>query len=316
MRKANKNKKMMNMNNNIELMFENNITLEDQMLNYLNEFDNMQLNESNNFITIRLIYQDEFIENVNINVSDDFSSISKKFKSILYKHGKFTYRRPFQDEIIKREFPYETLEFLIERGIIEENPTIIFYRKNNKHIRYPYYSFNINNIINGDEIEVEYDSKIYGSGAMTLEFIDVDENTKVKKLKFSKNAPDWRKATIGLNLFGKCINKKCKAFDKEVIYPVGINKKFDFYSDKKNIICPICSKNFLPLTMGFWKCEYQIKGEKLKGGDYEEIDICGKETKGDNFEYYDPNSNDTAFWSNLLIFTGYRQKMKYRKNTI
>ena len=138
----------------------------------------------------------------------------------------------------------------------------------------------------------------------------------MKKLKFSKNAPDWRKATIGLNLFGKCINKKCKAFDKEVIYPVGINKKFDFYSDKKNIICPICSKNFLPLTMGFWKCEYQIKGEKLKGGDYEEIDICGKETKGDNFEYYDPNSNDTAFWSNLLVFTGYRQKMKYRKNTI
>ena len=40
--------------------------------------------------------------------------------------------------------------------------------------------------------------------------------------------------------------------------------------------------------MGFWKCEYQIKGEKFKDGDYEEVDLNGKETNGDDFEYYDP----------------------------
>lgn len=29
--------------------------------------------------------------------------------------------------------------------------------------------------------------------------------------------------------------------------------------------------------MGFFKCEYQIKGEKLKDGEYVEVDINGKE---------------------------------------
>ena len=68
--------------------------------------------------------------------------------------------------------------------------------------------------------------------------------------------------------------------------------------------------------MGFWKCEYQIKGEKFKDGDYEEVDLNGKETNGDDFEYYDPYKSGTTFWSNLMIFTGHRQKMKFRKHTI
>ena len=64
--------------------------------------------------------------------------------------------------------------------------------------------------------------------------------------------------------------------------------------------------------MGFWKCEYQIKGEKFKNREYEEININGKETFGNNFEYFDPISNETTYWSSLIIFTGHRQKMKYR----
>ena len=119
-----------------------------------------------------------------------------------------------------------------------------------------------------------------------------------------------------MNLFGNCINKKCKANNKEVIYKVGINKKFDVFKDKKKIICPICSKNFLPKTMGFWKCEYQIKGEKLNEGDYEDIDINGKETREKYFEYFDPYKTGTISWTSLEIFAGHRQKMKYKKNSI
>ena len=65
--------------------------------------------------------------------------------------------------------------------------------------------------------------------------------------------------------------------------------------------------------MGFWKCEYQIKGEKIKEGDYIEVNINGKETKGDDFEYYDPNENGKTFWSKLIIYVGYRQEMKYKE---
>ena len=121
------------------------------------------------------------------------------------------------------------------------------------------------------------------------------------------------KISIGLNLFGKCLNKKCEAFNAEVIHRVGINKEFDFNSDKREIKCPICAKNCLPSTMGFWKCEYQLKGEKFKDGDYEEVDLNGKETNGDDFEYYDPYKSGATFWSSLKVFTGHRQKMKFRK---
>ena len=115
-----------------------------------------------------------------------------------------------------------------------------------------------------------------------------------------------------MNLFGKCIYEYCEAFNREVIFPVGINVKFDLNKQKKEIICPICHKNFIPLTLGFWKCEYQIKGEKLKNGEYCKVNINGKETKDDNFEYFDANENGTAIWDELIIFACYRQKMKYK----
>ena len=76
---------------------------------------------------------------------------------------------------------------------------------------------------------------------------------------------------------------------------------------------PYLLKNFLPVTMGFWKCKYQIKGEKFKNGEYVELNLNGKETVGDNFEYYDQNKNKVVSWSYLSVFTGYRQKMKYKE---
>ena len=167
-------------------------------------------------------------------------------------------------------------------------------------------------------MQVEFDNKLYGAGGGMggyVEFANIDKDTKIIKLNFSSFAPKWRNVVQGLNIFGKCINKKCLAYDAEVIYPVGINIKFDFNSDKKEIRCPMCSKIFVAKTMGFWKCEYQIKGEKLDedgDGNYQEIDINGKETKGDDFEYYDPYERKQTFWSSLTVFTGHRQKMKHR----
>ena len=231
------------------------------------------------------------------------------------KNVNLIFREAFPDEIIERISPTETLEILIKRGIIEKHPSVIIHHKG---IIYPSYIFLYENLEDGDTFQVELQQKLYGAGGIgNLEFIDVDNLTPTKKLHFSSDAPKWRKVSIGLNLFGKCINKKCEAYNKEVIYIVGINKRFDFNSNRKEIRCPICSKNFMPITMGFFKCEYQIKGEKLKDGEYVEVDINGKETKGNNFEYYDPYKNETTCWSSLTIFTGHRQKIKYRTtNTI
>ena len=278
-------------------------------------FDDIMSNDENNYSkTIRLYYEKEYIQNVDLYPNDDISSIKKKIKSILYKNGKKNYRPAFDEDILERTSPNETLELLIERGVLEKDP-IIYILYISKGFSFPLSKFNFAEINDGDIFKVQFGGNVNGGRIGGIDFVNVDNLTKSRQLYFSNKAPDWRKVSIGLNLFGECTNKICQAYKFEVVHIVGINKKFDFSTDKKSIKCPICSKNFLPNTMGFWKCEYQIKGEKFKDGNYEEIDINGKETKGDNFEYYDPYQNETAYWSSLTIFTGHRQKMKYRRYT-
>ena len=247
---------------NVQNLNKNNL-----MRNNLNEFEVDEVNRpnrlnNNNCKTVKLFYEEEFIQNVDINSNDDYDSIIEKFKSILFKAGKVIYRKAFPYEVIERKSADETLEYLLDRGVIEKNPRVVI--SNNTHpIKFECEShYNFSFIKNGDSLQVELEGKTYGasSGLSCLEFIDIDKSTKPKKLPVSSKAPKWRNAVQGLNLFGKCINKECKAYKEEVVHTVGINRKFDFNSDRKKIKCPICSKNFIPITMGFWKCEYQIKG--------------------------------------------------------
>ena len=64
-------------------------------------------------------------------------------------------------------------------------------------------------------------------------------------------------------------------------------------------------------------CEFLYQeGEKLNEGNYEDIDINGKETREKYFEYFEPYKTGTISWTSLEIFAGHRQKMKYKKNSI
>ena len=301
-----------NIENNMDMIMDNTMSPNSPSKNYLNNTDNNDI-YNKNCKSIKLFYEDEFIANVTLFINEN---VNEKFKSILYSLGKKVYRPAFTYEIIERENPNETLEFLINRGVVDQNPGIVIKNKS-RNRNYYMTGFDFRHLINGDVLEVKFEGHLYGAGGMCdIEFVDIDELTKKKKIPFFKDAQKWRRVSIGLNLFGKCINKNCQAFNQEVIYMAGINNIFDFNLRRKSIICPICSKNFLPITMGFWRCEYQIKGEKFKNGDYEEININGKETFENDFEYFDPNSNDTVSWSYLTIFTGHRQKMKYKEKAV
>jgi hypothetical protein len=242
-----------------------------------------------------------------INKTMGYNSLLTQLRSIMKSEGIILYRFPYPKEVIIRNSPNETLEFFLKRGVEEKYPRIevIDQFKHQKLL------VNLEDINEGDKICLEI--PLRGAGGPLLEFVDIDEISKTKKLKFNNKAPKWRKVSEGLNLFGKCINSKCEAYNQEVVYRAGINKKFDYFSDRKEVICPICSKNFIPSTTGFWKCEYQIKGEKLKEGEYQKVDLNGMETKGNDFEYYDTDENGKVNWSELKIFACHRQEMKYRK---
>ena len=292
---------MMNplMMNNVGMMNNAGINFENQNNNFLNNFGHPE--DPNNKKVYLEIGKDNYASII-INKDDDINTVREKLLSYLISIGKPLCREPYPGEVIKRISPNETLEYLIERGVYEEYPNIEI----NGHS-----VFTVDGIKNGDKLYL--DIPLRGAGGPLIEFADVDKMSKTKKLKFSKNAAKWRKVSQGLNLFGKCINKKCEAYGNEVIFIAGINVKFDINLKAKEIVCPICSKNFIPNTLGFWKCEYQIKGEKLKNGEYIQININGKETKGNDFEYYDTNESGTTFWSKLIICVGYIQEMKYKE---
>ena len=157
-------------------------------------------------------------------------------------------------------------------------------------------------------------NKLIGDGP-TIDFVKVEKGI-TKKLEFSSNAPKWRKVKEGLNIFGICKNSKCEAFKNEVIYMTNLTDeglRFNLNEEIRNIRCPICNKIMKPKTCGFWKCEYQFEGIKIEEGDEKEFRSNPKETKDDNFEYFDPFENDEVQWLELVIFVAPKQKIKYKK---
>ena len=115
------------------------------------------------------------------------------------------------------------MEYLIEREVEETSSEIYISHGNTIREMRSGGRFHFDKIYDGERIDFEI--PLRGAGGPFIEFADVDEISNKKKLNFSKKAPEWRKVVKGLNLFGNCINKECKSYNKEVIYNVGINLK-------------------------------------------------------------------------------------------
>ena len=169
--------------------------------------------------------------------------------------------------------------------------------------------------LKGDlKITVLESTHIQGAG-MPIDFIE-ESSGKVKRLNFGEEEPKGRIVKEGLNIFGICNNSKCEYYQKEVIYPKEMNEKlvFNLTEEMPNIKCPICEQIIQPKTLGFWKCEYQLVGKKNKGGNKSEYDSNTKETKEDDFEYFDIFEYGETQWDELIIYVIPKQKMKYELN--
>ena len=166
----------------------------------------------------------------------------------------------------------------------------------------------------GEEISVE--RRLFGGGCCPIKFVDVSTG-KVKELKFDEKAPKWREVNNGLNIFGICRNKKCEAFQKEVIHKTNLTKKglvFNLNEEITNIKCPMCYKIIELKTCGFYECEYQFKGRSIREGDVKDFDSKTRETKDGKFEYYDPSNNGSVTWLELKIYVLSKQEIKYNPN--
>ena len=145
-------------------------------------------------------------------------------------------------------------------------------------------------------IEVIQCAQVNGGG-LAMEFTDVSKNN-ILELGFSEDAPSYRAACQGINIFGDCHCKKCSAYKKEVVIPIE-EEKLDLIKNKEDFFCPECGSYIKPKTVGFYKCKYSIYGKKYENGNIKDFSING-EAKN-TFNYYDPESNGEAIVIELKI---------------
>ena len=143
-----------------------------------------------------------------------------------------------------------------------------------------------------------------------MDFVDVEKG-EIQKLEFSDSSPKWISVNQGLNLFGICKNGKCIAHNKEVVFKVGINKKYNLQENVLNTKCPKCNRIIVPKTLGLLDCDYQFVRDKIEEGVLKYVDTKSKETKEKDFEYFNPYENDSSLSTNLTIYTIELQTVKF-----
>ncbi len=240
--------------------------------------------------------------------NEDFSKVINVF---------FNYESAGISETIF-SYNYEYISTIFKRSLwninLNSNGVVFFWHGSTYTIfsKIPLYKINTFSHI-GFQIIDSFGIK--GNG-MPVAFVDVS-NGKVKSLEFREDVPKWRIVTLGLNIFGICKNKDCEANGEEVVYNTEIlNDKLHFILNEEipNIRCPLCKKIIKPKTCGFWECEYQFSGKKIIDGEIECYESKPKETKDDEFEYFDPFENKEVQWLELNIYVLPKQSIKYQEN--
>ena len=266
-------------------------------------------------IEIGLKEGDEIFLKLKKEFYDELKGLNLDNTKIVFKYKKYMVFPSFQDEIISNMFirfskfmniDYKLCKFLYNQEDIKNSKSAI---KDSLNLT----SFN-------NYVEIYQCAEVTGGGIASLKFSDVSKE-KIKYLNFGKTGTKYRYVDKGLNIFGICKYPKCEANKKEVIYipkkmVLEDNKyfKYSINDEIKNIVCPICNKIIKPKTIGFYQCEYQIKGEKIENGDIVQYDSKPKETKDDKFEYFDPEENGETDWTELVIYVLPKQKIKYQSN--
>lgn len=138
-------------------------------------------------------------------------------------------------------------------------------------------------------------------GEFSIDFCDWSKKMYEENY-FSEEAPSYRTACKGINIFGKCIYRKCpEAYNKEVIIPLGNKNHFNLINEREILLCPVCEAPVIPKTVGFHLCEYKIKGKKFENEKYQSFELNGKADNKDSIQYFNPDINGETMFGELII---------------
>jgi len=117
-------------------------------------------------------------------------------------------------------------------------------------------------------------------------------------IQFSSTAPAYRRVVRGASLHGTCQQAGCAAQNKEVCVPLGMGT-FNIPEKIYEAPCPSCDHNLDADTVkniGFWDCDYTIKGVREKKPVEE-----NSTAPHDKYKTFQPNEEST--WQFLTITT-------------
>ena len=171
---------------------------------------------------------------------------------------------------------------LLEKNVEVPNEAIILKNSSKMELDKKYTFSNDESIILRNRANLE---------GFTLNFNDVTKK-RIQQLKVTKtnNGCGYRYVAPGINLYGVCNCKDCKAFNKEVIEMIKDNE-LDLTKQKGMMHCPICKTMINCTTVGFYKCYYNIYGMKYNE-ESDENEKFGK--KIPNFDSITVNTDDTV----------------------
>jgi len=146
--------------------------------------------------------------------------------------------------------------------------------------------------------------RLRGGGGPGMNFVDITQESKAITQKWSNTAPDWRVASPGLCLEGKCTNKDCRAYNSWVV----INRNmgtYDMARDQHTNKCPMCSKYVETKKCAFNNCCYAYTGVMLQtnGEPPKKVTMQDMIDVGDHYKLFDPKETGEATWLSLKIVT-------------
>ena len=159
-------------------------------------------------------------------------------------------------------------------------------------------TLNALNLMDKCNINVLEEDRI--TGGISMIFTDLSKNIHEEHY-FSKTAPDYRLVSKGINVYGICKSKRCKAYNKEVIWPLKGKKCFDLIKEKDDLECPICGNLISPKTLGFYSCEYLIIGKKCENDTIIPFELRDIASNKDSVRYFNPDENGTTIITDLTV---------------
>ena len=138
------------------------------------------------------------------------------------------------------------------------------------------------------------------TGGISMIFTDLSKNIHEEHY-FSNTAPDYRIVSKGINVYGICHSKKCKAYKKEVIWPLKGKTSFNLIKEKDDLECPICGNLISPKTLGFYFCKYLIKGKKCEDDIIKPFELRDTASNKNSVRYFNPDENGSTIITDLTV---------------